>query len=1154
MRTNHGRLSASPTDLANFLACRHRTALDWLVAHRRLEKPHFSDPLADILRTRGQEHERRYVAALAARGLTVVDLGPVERDSRAVRTIDAMRAGADVIVQAVLSDDHWLGYADVLIKVDAPSPAFGPWSYEVQDTKLSRETRGGTILQLALYSELVGQIQGRRPERFHVVTPIASEPYRLDDFAAFYRQVKGRFLEFVTENGSGEPPSVYPEPADHCAVCQWAARCNARRRHDDHLSFVAGLGRSHQAELVSRGVSTLAQLAALPVPLPFAPSRGSRDTFERLREQARLQEAQRRSGQLMFEVLPVRESFGLTQLPEPRPGDLFLDLEGDPFGRPVVSAQAGEGGREYLFGLSRLEADGAFSYTPRWAFSDAEERAAFEAVIADILEALAQDPLIHVYHYAPYEPATFKLLMGRYASSETELDRLLRGRRFVDLYAIARNAVRAGVESYSIKSLEPYYRFRRDIELETAGDERRVIEVALETGDFSPVTASVRDAVAGYNRDDCRSTAELRRWLEDLRAHQIAAGVEIARPSIPSDEPTEQVKERQRKIHVLREQLLNDVPGHPQERDLEQQARYVLAYLLDWHYREDKVSWWEYFQLIGLSDEELLDEPSAIVGLEFVGREGPFIGGKSGRPTGSMRDRYRYPPQECEIRVGQALKTRSEQTFGEVLVIDRANRTLTIKRGKTALDLSPSVVFSHEHVSVERPAAALFRIGERVASGGFANAPRAAADLLLRRTAPVASTAERDDDSIADRAVRMVTSLHGGTVAIQGPPGAGKTHTGARMICALVRAGRRVGVTATGHKVIRNLLQAVAAEAAAQQLTLRMGHKPSEVGEYGDDGIRDFADNGPALDAVRNGAVQVLGGTAWMWARDEFASAVDVLFIDEAGQMSLANALAVSGAASNLVLLGDPQQLEQPQKGSHPDGVGISALDYILDGHQTMPADRGLFLPVTWRLAPSICAFTSEVFYESKLQPHRGLERQRLLGSTVCDGAGLVLVEVEHAGCQNASDDEVQVVAELVQALLQPGVQRIDASDQPHALTPDDIKVVAPYNAHVRRLQERLPGVRVGTVDKFQGQEAPVVIYSMATSHPDDAPRGMEFLYSLNRLNVATSRARCASIVVASPRLFEPECRTPRQMLLANALARYREMAHVIKWPRPVRP
>jgi uncharacterized protein len=1059
-----------------------------------------------------------------------------------------MQRGADVIVQAALAVDRWLGYADILRKVSSESPVLGAWSYEVHDTKLSRETRGGTLLQLCVYTELVGELQGLTPACFHVVTPLGTERYRFDEFGAFYRQTKARFLDFVNAGAGGDIPPTYPDPVEHCDVCRWSSRCNARRRKDDHLSLVAGLGHQHEIELDRHEVRTLAALARLPLPLEFKPRRGSIDTYERLREQARLQAEQRESGRPTYELLSLEPGFGLMNLPEPRPGDLFLDLEGDPFARPVTGIHPGESGREYLFGLLREDPGGA-PYTPRWAFTDSDEKDAFEATMAGIMEALEADPSIHIYHYGAYEPAAFKRLMGRYAACEPELDRLLRGRRFVDLYAIVRQAIRAGVEHYSIKDLEPFYEFRRAVALDEAGDKRRLVEVALEMNDLAAVTGDIRAAVEGYNRDDCRSLVELQRWLETLRAQRIANGDDIPRPPLEHGEASEKVSDRQERVNDLRARLLAGVPADANGRTPDEQAKYLLAYLLDWHYREDKVGWWEYYRLLELSDEELLDEADAVSGLEYVERAG-LVRGKNGKPTGSVIDRYRYPPQECEIRPRAKLKLRDETRIGIVAAVDRRARTIDLRKGPTNSEVHPSSAFEHDQVPVEQVAEALFRLGQLVADRGIESIPSAARDLLFRSTGRGVVPAP-DSPPVTEYAVRRVGDLGDTTLPIQGPPGSGKTFTGARMICALVEEGKRVGVTATSHKVIRTLFDAVAKEAKKLGLEIRLGEKVTEPSDE-PAAVAEFEDNESAFAALMERRVDVLGGTAWLWAREEFAGSVDVLFIDEAGQMSLANALAVSQAAASMVLLGDPQQLEQPQKGSHPDGVDASALDHVLGGHDTMPADRGLFLPVSWRLAPEICQFTSEIFYERKLKARDGLERQRVKGSRRFDGAGLFVVDVDHDGCRSASDEEAAVVSAIAGELVEPGVIWIDGQGDEHQMTASDIVVVAPYNAHVGRLQDRfaaasrlLESVRIGTVDKFQGQEAPVVIYSMATSRPDDAPRGMEFLYSLNRLNVATSRAKCVCILVASPRLFDPECKTPRQMRLANALARYLELASV---------
>jgi uncharacterized protein len=392
-----------------------------------------------------------------------------------------------------------------------------------------------------------------------------------------------------------------------------------------------------------------------------------------------------------------------------------------------------------------------------------------------------------------------------------------------------------------------------------------------------------------------------------------------------------------------------------------------------------------------------------------------------------------------------------------------------------------------------------------------------------------------------------VLALEDSVFAIQGPPGSGKTYTGARMICELVRRGKKIGVTALSHKVIRNLLDAVVEAAEQKDLAGVRCMRRENDGEESEGVAVAKKDNEEALEALRSGKANVVGGTSWLWSPAAAFEAVDVLFIDEAGQMALADVLAVSQAARRLVLLGDPQQLERPLKGSHPDGAEKSALEHLLNGRKTIPADMGFLLPESWRLHPAICKFTSEVFYEDKLSSH-AIARSRVLeGHAWLKEPGLWFVPVKHEGNRNSCAEEVEAVARIVEGLLKPEVKWFYGAGNSRRLKVQDILIVAPYNAQVADLSVRLPQMRVGTVDKFQGQEAPVVIYSMTTSSPEDAPRGMEFLYSLNRLNVATSRAMSNVIVVGSPKLLEPDCRTPRQMQLANALCRYLEMAKKVE-------
>jgi uncharacterized protein len=1137
MHVHERELVLSATDLSNFLGCRHRTGLDMAVAYGKRKRPFRDDPLLELLWKRGIEHERKFVETLRATSLTVVDLGGLEDPAERVTvTLEEMNKGTDVIVQGGLSDDRWFGKPDVMRRVARPS-ALGDWSYEISDTKLARETRAGTILQLGLYSEMLAVAQGARPESFHVVTPDPTTPvhtYRVDDYAAYFRFVRRTMVETVALGYGPVPEDNYPEPVEHCETCQWHSDCLAKRRADDHLSLVAGITRTQRRELEARSVDTLTSLAGLTIPLTFKPRRGSGDTYHSIRAQARLQLESRGKSPPLHELLPVEPEKGLCRLPEPTPGDLFLDLEGDGF--------AGESGREYLFGVAR--ADGR--YEAAWAFTDHEERCGFEWVIDTITRAAREHPGMHVYHYAPYEPASFKRLMGRYATRERELDAMLRAGRFVDLYAVVRQALRAGVERYSIKNLEPLYDFERSVALSVANHNLKLMEYGLETGVPDSVPVEVRAIVEGYNRDDCVSTLRLHEWLERVRAELVASEEEVPRRSLADGAAPVAVDERAQKVDELRARLLTGIPETRSERSDVQQGRWLLAYSLDYHRREDKASWWEYFRLCELAEEDLYDERAAIAGMTFVERVGPVISKRTGKPTKSVVDRYRYPVQEMEIDAGDEVWLLDKKRFGKAVAVDRIQLTIDVEKGPLRAELHPSAMFAFSHVSSEAMDGALSRIGESVAAGGDAYG---AARALLTGTSPRLGSGPFDkppSENVLDFAVRAGGELVDTVLAIQGPPGSGKTFCGARMICELVRRGKRVGVTAASHKAIRNLLDAVADEADKIGFAVQLAHKNGEEDESADSPrVKTLADNHDGLAAIESGEAQVVGGTAWLWARPEFADAVDVLFVDEAGQMALANVLAVSQAANSVVLLGDPRQLEQPRKGTHPDGVGVSALEHILAGHQTIPAERGIFLPETWRLAPSICRFTSEVFYDGRLTSHAGLERQRIVGMDRIPEAGLAFVAVEHDGNKNWSPEEIDVVSDLVTRFTTRGATWIDSNGSELPIAGSDVLVVAPYNAHVTRLLERLAGsgARVGTVDKFQGQAAPVVIYSMATSRPEDAPRGMEFLYSPNRLNVATSRARCVAVLVASPLLFEPECKSPRQMQLANGLCRFRELA-----------
>ena len=1118
-----GGFRLAATDLSNHLSCGHLTQLKRRVALGEIKEPFYHDPSLDALIKRGEEHETAYVNYLREKeGRSVISL----RGKGVQETIEAMKQGVDVIVQARLEEGQWMGYADILLKTPGRSQ-FGNWQYEVQDTKLAQDTRAATILQLSLYTDLLSGLQEMTSEKMYVVKPgehFPTEAYAFAHFQAYYRLIRRNFETVM----AGPARTTYPDSTDHCHICKWWKVCDQKRHDDDHLSLVAGIRNVHIAELQQQQVHTLERFATLEK--IGKTERGNRETFLRKQLQARIQLEGRRLGALKHDLLPAETARGLHRLPQPDLGDIYFDIEGDPF--------YPGGGLEYLLGYAYME-ERALVYKKLWATCRLEEKKAFSDFIRFVMERWTRRPNLYIYHFAPYEPAAMKRLARVHAIGETEVDKLLRAERFIDLHAVFKEALLASVERYSLKELEKFTPYTRKVDLRDAGMARKSLEYALELNEFKSLSAETVRTVEGYNEDDCLATEALHRWLENVRRQHEQ---QYARPEIKFGEASENVQTNDTRAQALFRALTEKLPEDRAAWTEEDHARWLLAHQIEYFRREDKSAWWEFYRVHELEHEELLDERKAITGLEFVGVLP--LKGRDRIPA----HRYRYPPQEVSLDEGDELVEVKGERVGTVQAIAPDQYTIDIKKTGKTIDTHPRAVHVSERVDPGSLATSLMNLAQEIDENGLDHrwAYTASKDLLMKRE-PRLSSGKRISDypghgDAVQSAIQVALELDRSILPVQGPPGAGKTYTGARMIIALLKADRKVGVTAISHSVIRTMFEKVKELADEDNTPIGFVHKVSNKTDC-PPWVTEVTDSRKALSGLDE--KKLVGGTAWLWADDKSGDALDYLFVDEAGQMSLPQVLAASRAARNLILLGDPQQLEQPQRGAHPEGSDVAALTYLLNGHPTMPEGRGLFLDTTRRMHPLISAFTSEIFYEGRLRSLAGLERQVIGGGTPFDGAGLFYAPVAHKGNQNKSPEEIIAIAGIVETLLGSGTWT-DAGGRTRALTREDILIVAPYNAQVAALTESLPGMRIGTVDKFQGREAPVVIYSMTASTIHDAPRGMGFLFSPNRLNVATSRAKSVCILVAAPALLEPECKTVDQMKWANALCRFAEMAVVV--------
>jgi uncharacterized protein len=876
-------------------------------------------------------------------------------------------------------------------------------------------------------------------------------------------------------------------------------------------------------EVTKWGITTLESMAELPEPLLRKPERGSAETFQKLAHQAQLQLRWRMTNQPVFEAIPLEKDFGFYKLPEPSGHDIFFDFEGDPY--------VGNAGLEYLFGWYYRD-----NYYDIWTSNDAEEKCALEQFMNTVMKIWEQDTGMHIYHFGAYEQTALKRLVGKYATKENELDRLLRANVFVNLHSITRQAISAGVESYSLKDMEKLHGYLRIRDLRTVGPHKLLYEGLLESGCVDAADKETKAIVGDYNKDDCISTKYLRDWLEKQRQKLIDKGADIPRPKPEDDVPSENIAAHQQRIQPLFDALMKNVSFDKKDRTREQQAKWLLANMLDWYRREQKSLWWEFYRLKELSDDELLDEKDAISKLEYTGKR-EFI-------KRSVIDYYKYPEQEFDMEPGSSVRFRGE-SVGTIVSLNRAERIIGIKKGSKHKDEHPTHIVCLDIIRDEVKQEAIIRLAEWIVTNGLTGdgSYHAGRKLLLRNTA-LHDIRNELFNNAKEEAIYRVQNLNESILPIQGPPGTGKSHTAAQMIISLIQAGKKIGVSALSHKVITALLQKITEAAAEEKITVRITQKVSELSGRTDvSWVETENDNSPVITNMNNG-FHIAAGTSFMWARPEFFELVDYMFVDEAGQLSLIDTLALSHACKNLVLLGDPQQLKQPQKGSHPEGTEVSALEHILQEEQTIKPEQGVFLDTTWRMHPAINSYVSELFYDNRLEIKPENVYQRLEGNTRYKRPGIYLETVKHFGNQSSSVEEVNRVVSVIEDLLKQDVYWIDSCKNICELKPADIKIIAPYNAQVNALKKALPSdIQAGTVDKFQGQEAAVIIFSMATSTPEDAPRGLEFLYSLNRMNVAVSRARAVFILVASPALFEPACRSPHQMKLANALCRLRELA-----------
>ncbi|ODQ94066.1 TM0106 family RecB-like putative nuclease [Mycolicibacterium holsaticum] len=1075
----------------------------------------------------GGEHERRHldrlrdmadVAIIGRPPSTVEGLtGAAEQTRRAVER------RAPVIYQAAMFDGRFVGFADFLI-LDGDR-------YLLRDTKLARSVKVEALLQLAAYAETLSAAGIPVADQVELVLgDDATARYRLDELLPVYQGRRAALQRLLDDHfASGAPVDWSDETVRACFRCP---ECGVQVRATDDLLLVAGMRVSQRSRLIDAGITTVTELARHEGAVPELSSRA----LAALRTQARLQLTPKVDGKPAYEVVDPQP---LMVLPDENRGDLFFDFEGD----PLWTTDGREWGLEYLWGV--LTVGGEFH--PFWAHDRASERQALIDFLAMVRKRLRRYPGMHIYHYAAYEKSTLLRLAGRYGVGENDVDELLRNGVLVDLYPLVRKSIRVGTENYSIKSLEPLYMGNelRSGEVTTATDSitQYARYCALRDEERSDEAAAVLKQIEDYNLYDCRSTRRLRDWL---MARAIEAGVPPRGPQpVRDDEAVIEIGD------ALERRLLKFAGDGVSARTPEQTAVAMFAAARGFHRREHKPFWWSHFDRVNNPVDEWADDGDVFVADRAVIEHDWHRPPKARKPQRHLRlygelangelTREMYALYDPPAPAGLAddpdrrafgavtvLECNDPQVPTEVVVAERQPKNGDVfDQLPFALTPGPPINTKPLEESIEATAAAV--------AAGLPMVPcDAVTDILLRRTPrtrsgnPLPHGAAIEDDITA-----ALLDLDSSYLAVHGPPGTGKTYTSARVIERLVNAhGWRVGVVAQSHAVVENLFADVlkagvdGAHVAKKLNSVNCGWTELTNPEFA-----AFID-----EHTTGGVGCVIGGTGWDFANPAKVprQSLHVLVVEEAGQYSLANTIAVAPAARNLMLLGDPQQLPQVSQGTHPEPVDRSALGWLIDGRHTLPSELGYFLDRSFRMHPAVCSTVSRLSYDGRLQSFDSITAARVLDG---HAPGLQVLTVDHTGNSTESPEEADAIVAEIARLL--GTSWSD-EDGTVPLSQHHILVVTPYNAQVVALRRRLdaagyPDVEVGTVDKFQGRQAPVVFVSMTASSADDVPRGIAFLLNRNRLNVAVSRAKYLCVIVRSALLTDYLPTTPDRLVELGA-------------------
>ena len=1121
MKINKGKFFISPSDLNNFVACKFTIKNEIKFHNKEISK--IAERVNDKLwKEMGIEHEKKHFKLLKDKYKKNITIkSDIDEKHRLNETIRAMEKGYDLIYHAYLVDGDLRGEADFLIKCDTPSD-LGDYSYEVYDTKITRNLRPRHVTQITAYSDMLGKIQKLLPKKMYLIDGSdVGHSFKTIDYIDLFNHGKKEFIKFLSNI---DKEKTYPEKCSYCNLCDWKDECDKIWEEDNYVNLVAGTNKSQVEKLKKNKVRTVEQLAKTK--LVATDLKINSESFIKIKSQAQLQEEKRTTGQYKIIFLDPDYGKGFYKLPKPDDGDVFFDIEGYPrMDRPF----------EYLHGLYYKD-KGKLKFKDLWAkkFDRESEKNIFIELINFFEKRFEEYPNAHIYHYAPYEKRAIRELATVYSSEfpkgDIVNDNLLRKEKYVDLFSIASQSIRTSERDMSLKSIEKFYNFERKADIVKADDSVIKYEHWIATKN-----EKYKKDIISYNEEDCVSTYKLREFLVENKPESIDWFVK-PEPIKKEDEPNKYRRKEPKKLS--REEVELDLNDRLEKKKNKSNKKFVenLKNFIGFHWKSNKPEFWEVFDRAEKSHLELEDDTECIANCVLI-NDKPKI-----TDDGFIYS-YRFNDQNYKLKEGKAaFDTHQIKGIGAIYSIEEkfpdknVVKIFVSKRRKNIEMPSLLTLGNNTPPQVHQHDQALYKFLEDYIENEGKNY-KSIMDMLMRSNPDVKGIKEGtnlidEDKDLISQSSEIVKNLNNSYLTIQGPPGTGKTYSSANIIIELMKAGKKVGVTSNSHEAIKTLLIALEQQAESQNFEFSGMRKARSSDKYDWKFIKDITTGKP----LNFDEFSLYAGTSWFFVDPRMNKTLDYLFIDEAGQVALGTTIANATSAKNLVLIGDQMQLSQPMRAKHEGYARMSSLDFVLEDNDTIPADKGVFLNVTRRLNNKICDYISSSFYDSRLTSDSITKTRSVnLKLNPIKDEGIFYVPIDHSGCSQRSDEEADLVEKTFNKIINRDFKNGKATGK---ISAKDIMVVAPYNAQANNIRERLKkkydDVRVGTIDLFQGQEAKVVLISMTTSDVDSLPRHKDFFFSRNRLNVAISRAECVAIIIFNEKLLLASTNSIEEMKLMN--------------------